>query len=171
MSKTLVIHDLEPTQEPNWPENLTVFPALPKIAPCRGCFGCWIKTPSRCVLGDRGAKVVGLLAAHSQLWVISRPVFGGLSPAIKATFDRSIGYILPFFVTIDNKMRHIPRTNKTLDISYYFYGQHLTETEKNLAQSLAAANATNFRARLTGVSFLDSPAQLDSIVYGQQDTN
>ncbi len=31
-----------------------------KIANCVGCFGCWTKTPGRCVIRDDGTKVYPL---------------------------------------------------------------------------------------------------------------
>ncbi|MDR2443014.1 MAG: flavodoxin family protein [Deltaproteobacteria bacterium] len=175
MPQTLVIHDFDPTIEPTiapsakpfWPADWTIFPALPMVAHCRGCFGCWVKTPGRCLIGDRGADFVGLLAASDRLWVVSRLVFGGLSPAVKAVFDRSIGYILPFFVTFNNKMRHVRRFEKELSINYCFYSHNMTETEKNAASDLALANVTNFRGQLLGVDFVNSLTEAKEVLDNQ----
>ena len=51
----LVIQDVEraePVRELEPPFAGTVFSDNGTIRPCTGCFGCWIKTPGRCVLPD-----------------------------------------------------------------------------------------------------------------------
>ena len=50
-----------------------------EIAPCLGCFGCWIKTPGICVVDDDGREVVWM-TVQSDLMVFLTPVtFGGYS--------------------------------------------------------------------------------------------
>src|SRR4030065_1858536 len=52
-----------------------------RIAPCTGCFGCWVKTPGACVIDDPG-RDVARAALHCDLLVILTPVtYGGGSSA------------------------------------------------------------------------------------------
>jgi multimeric flavodoxin WrbA len=48
-------------------------------APCRGCFGCWIRTPGVCVIADSG-RDIARRAVRSDILVYLTPVtFGGYS--------------------------------------------------------------------------------------------
>ena len=38
-----------------------------KIANCTGCFGCWTRTPGRCVIRDDATRVYPLIAASDTL--------------------------------------------------------------------------------------------------------
>ncbi len=58
------------------------------IKPCLGCFGCWTKTPGRCVQDD---DMAGLLARlrEAELWVLATPLyFDGPSGPLKNVMDR-----------------------------------------------------------------------------------
>ena len=47
------------------------------IAPCQGCFGCWVQTPGRCVL-KRGGDEIAEAFVQSDLAILLTPVtFGG----------------------------------------------------------------------------------------------
>ena len=126
MSKRLILHDLPKEQAekflPPASDETTIFSATPRIHHCLGCFGCWVKTPGRCVVGDRGAGFAGLLAAHDEFATVSRNAFGWLSSEIKAFVDRSIGYILPFFVVREGETHHAPRYESRCALKYIFYG-------------------------------------------------
>lgn len=148
MKKTLILHDLSKEELVNFKDilmNYTIFSALPTIAQCIGCFNCWVKTPCQCVIKDRGREFSHLLAKHNELIVISRNLFGGFSPSIKAVIDRSIGYILPYFEIRDNnEMHHKMRYPKSFNLKYLFYGTDIFDEEKEIAHKLVAANAQNF---------------------------
>ena len=53
-----------------------------RIANCRGCFGCWVKTPGRCVIRDDAVSVYPLIARSSDLIYVSR-IFCGLEQRLK----------------------------------------------------------------------------------------
>ena len=38
-----------------------------RIANCVGCFGCWTKTPGRCVIRDDAVRVYPLIARSEQV--------------------------------------------------------------------------------------------------------
>lgn len=39
-----------------------LFSATPPVKTCVGCFGCWVKTPARCVIADRAVDIPALFA-------------------------------------------------------------------------------------------------------------
>jgi multimeric flavodoxin WrbA len=76
-----------------------------EIAPCLGCFGCWLRTPGRCVLHD--TDEIAQAWVDSDLMVFLTPVtFGGYSSHLKKALDHLIFFALPFFQQIDGETHH-----------------------------------------------------------------
>jgi multimeric flavodoxin WrbA len=158
-SKRLILHDLRPDDAAKVlpaAEDCMIFAAFPPVRPCVGCFGCWIKTPGKCVIGDRGADFVALLSRCSTFVVLSRMVFGGLSPDVKAVLDRSIGFLLPFFCYIGGEMHHLKRVARSPDLRYVFYGADMAGRERETARDFAAANSLNLGSGRFAVEFYQS---------------
>ena len=145
----LLIHDLTPEELKSLAidtEGYRLIDANEKAAPCQGCFGCWLKTPGKCVYGDRLQDAGALLPQSEEIAVISSNYYGGYSPGVKRVFDRSIAGSLPLFVYRSGKVHH-PRRYKVKPIlRVYFYGD-ITETEKQIAAKLVQANAVNMDSR------------------------
>jgi multimeric flavodoxin WrbA len=157
MGNRLLLHDLQTDDAknllPRCSERYTVFPATPAVRHCTGCFGCWLKTPGTCMTGDRGADFVSLLSLCDELVLISRLVFGGLSPDVKAVLDRSIGFVSPFFRDVDGEMHHVKRFANPPDFRYLFYASAIPEQERETAKKLAAANSLNLGSGRSTVLF------------------
>jgi len=82
------------------------------IAPCLGCFGCWVKTPGVCVIEDDGRRAAKSVA-QSDLAVFLTPVtFGGYSATLKNQVDRLIPLILPYFTFVGSEVHHVRRYNR-----------------------------------------------------------
>jgi multimeric flavodoxin WrbA len=163
----IILHDLGLEDEkrllPEPRAGLTIFSALPKVSHCRGCFGCWVKTPGRCVIGDRAAGFATLMAKHDRLTIVSRLVFGSLSPEVKAIIDRSIGFVLPFLEDMDGRMIHHLRYPKNLALKYLFYGQ-VHGPDMETALDLVKANQRNFKAPEVEAHFMSSLDELRSLL-------
>lgn len=59
-----------------------------RIANCVGCFGCWTKTPGRCVIRDDAARVYPLIARSEQVLYVSRVKYGSYAPVMKTMLER-----------------------------------------------------------------------------------
>lgn len=72
----------------------TVFIDLSKlqIANCIGCFGCWTKTPGRCVIRDDAVKVYPLIAANERILYVSRVRYGGYDTVMKTILSGASRY-------------------------------------------------------------------------------
>lgn len=95
MATRLILYDFGPEERPaEGPVGEDVyFPAQPLVQRCLGCFGCWVKTPGRCVLQDR-ASVLPELLKHCDEWIILSPiVYGGYSVCVKAAIELSLIHI------------------------------------------------------------------------------
>jgi multimeric flavodoxin WrbA len=168
MGKKLILHDLTEKEAGMLPRQddgrFSIFPASPAVRHCIGCFGCWVKTPGRCVIPDRGGDFAALMARHDELIVVSRLVFGGFSPDVKAVLDRSIGFVLPFFRTINREMHHAMRYEKSPDMRCLFYGEDMSRAEKSTAEKLVAANALNFGANHYATGFYPSIQEIGGVL-------
>ena len=77
-----------------------------KIAPCEGCFDCWLKTPGVCRHKDDMAAVLPKLG-QADIWVYATPLYvDGMTGTMKTFLDRSIPGALPFFEIRDGHNRH-----------------------------------------------------------------
>lgn len=121
---------------------------------CIGCFGCWLKTPGKCIIKDGFGDMGQRLSQVEEFILISKATFGSYSSAVKNVLDRSISYVLPFFEIRNGEMHHGERYQNALTISALFYG-HMTENEKRTAQNLVKANAVNLNAALGKVHFVE----------------
>lgn len=82
------------------------------IAPCKGCFHCWIKTPGECIRNDYGRETTRMFVQSDLLIAITPITFGGYSSILKKAFDRIIPSILPFFTRIQGETHHQARYEK-----------------------------------------------------------
>lgn len=170
----VIIHDLEDEQFhlllPNVGDNIQVISDSGKIRNCIGCFACWVKTPGKCVLKDGNSSVQNydnmgvILSKADEVIIISKCCYGGYSPFVKNVFDRSISYLLPFFITKKNETHHPQRYSQTFKLNVYFYGNLITNQERETAQKLVKANCANFYMHEHNVSFYSSIDQLSKAV-------
>ena len=61
-----------------------------KIAHCVGCFGCWTRTPGKCVIHDDAPQVYTAIAKCDTVLYISRVVYGSYDVPMKTMLERAI---------------------------------------------------------------------------------
>lgn len=129
------------------------------IAPCQGCFGCWIRTPGECVIADAGHDVAKAVI-RSDLTVFLTPVtFGGYSSELKKAVDRLISLISPLFRRVGGEVHHRSRYRRYPRLlGLGLLGRPDPEAERIFANHIAR-NAIN----------LWSPAHAAGVVYADQD--
>lgn len=146
----LIIHDIEKDKFESLFQNIdktsTVIFDNGNIKNCVGCFGCWIKTPGKCVIKDGYDNLGELFSKADRIIVISKCCFGGYSPFVKNVFDRSISYLLPFFKIINNETHHKARYNASFFYSVNFYGENISDKEKETAVNMIKAESVNFHS-------------------------
>ncbi|MCL2425135.1 MAG: flavodoxin family protein [Oscillospiraceae bacterium] len=126
---------------------------MEKLHHCTGCFTCWIKTPGECIIKDNYADMGALLGRCEELVFVSKCTYGGLSPFVKNVMDRVLPNLLPDFTVRNNEQHHKLRYDNAINLSAYFYGADVTESERATALSLIPAIALNFGAQVIDVSF------------------
>lgn len=160
----LILHDLDNEQfesiVPTPPVDVRVISKDNLIHHCLGCFGCWVKTPATCIIRDAYGSMGEIMGRCSELIIISQCCYGGFSPFIKNLLDRSISYVHPDIVIRNGEMHHKRRYNNQIKLKVLFYGEEITEQEKQTALKLARANSLNLDSRLLGVSFFQTIPEL-----------
>ena len=80
-----------------------------KIANCVGCFGCWTKTPGKCVMRDDAVKVYPQIAASHRILYVTRIKYGGYDTVMKTMLERSIPVQQAFIRLFDGETHHVQR--------------------------------------------------------------
>ena len=158
----LIITDLEEFHIPVEGEHKIIKPQK-DIRHCIGCFGCWIKTPGKCVIHD-GYEGTGIdMGKCSELILVSKCHYGSHSPFVKMVLDRAISYIHPDFVMRKGEMHHKRRYKNMISLSAYYYGENITDAEKTTASRLLEANADNYDGLVKRVHFCNTVQELEGI--------
>ncbi len=129
------------------------------IHPCLGCFTCWEKTPGECVIKDGYDQMGARINAAEEVVVSSRYTYGGFSSFVKNVFDRSLGYVLPYFEVSENEMHHQRRYRDIKDVTFIFRGHSLSEEDKRKATDYVYAVCRNLRGNVREVLFEEEQAE------------
>lgn len=159
----LIITDIENFHVPVEGEYKVIKPQG-KIHPCIGCFGCWVKTPGRCVLHDGYEKIGSDMGKCTELILISRCYYGSVSPFVKMVQDRALSYLHADFVIRKGEMHHKRRYKNVITLSAYFYGSSITDIEKETARDLLRANVENYDGLVKGTFFYTSVEELEGVI-------
>ena len=158
----LIITDLENFNIPIKGEYKIIKPQG-DIRHCIGCFGCWVKTPGQCVIHDGYENTGADMGKCSELILISKCCYGSVSPFVKNVQDRAISYIHPDFVIRKGEMHHKRRYKNVISLSAYFYGEKITDAEKETAKNILQANADNYDGLVKDVCFYNTIEELEDI--------
>lgn len=159
----LIITDIEDFHVPVQGEYKVIKPQG-NIHHCIGCFGCWVKTPGRCVIHD-GYEGTGIdMGNCTELILVSRCCYGSVSPFVKTVQDRAISYIHADFVIRNGEMHHKRRYQNRITLSAHLYGENITDMEKETTRELLNANAVNYDGLVKGISFYKTVEELEGVI-------
>lgn len=116
------------------------------IAPCVGCFGCWIKTPGICVIDDAGRDVAQAIVGSDLVVYLTPILFGGYSYELKKALDRSIPIISPFFRRVRGEVHHKKRYAHYPRVLALGWLERVTGDEEDIFQTVVQRNAINMHA-------------------------
>ena len=113
-----------------------------KIANCVGCYGCWTKTPGKCVIRDDAVKVYPLIAASSRVLYVSHVKYGGYDTPMKTMLERAIPVQQAFIRLWHGETHHVQRRVEPKQAVVVGYSD-LSAGEQDLFRRLVARNAHN----------------------------
>lgn len=133
-----------------------------KIAHCVGCFGCWTKTPGKCVIRDDAVKVYPRIAVSDQLMYVSAVRYGGYDTVMKTMLERAIPVQQAFIRLHRGETHHVQRSVAPKQAVIIGYGA-LSDEEKEVFRQLAARNANNMNFESYRVVFAREETLEDTV--------
>ena len=76
---------------------------------CKGCFGCWHRTPGECVHRDDTPLILKTVINADFVLLASPVSIGFVSPLLKTAIDKFLPLIHPYVFIKNNEMRHLRR--------------------------------------------------------------
>ena len=76
-----------------------------KISNCVGCFGCWTKTPGKCVIRDDAVKVYPIIADSEKIIYVSHIKYGSYDTVMKTMLERAIPIQQAFIRIYNNEIK------------------------------------------------------------------
>jgi len=130
------------------------------VAPCQGCFECWVKTPGECKIDDAGRELAKKMV-QSDLIIHFTPItFGGYSSEIKRVIDRFIPTILPFFTKRDGEIHHTYRYEHRASIIVIGILPRPDSEKETVFKTLVHRNSLNMGAPIH-----------EALIYVKQETD
>lgn len=113
-----------------------------KIGNCVGCFGCWTKTPGKCVIRDDAVKVYPRIAESSHVLYVSKIKYGGYDTPMKTMLERAIPIQQAFIRLLHGETHHVQRNVVPKQAVIIGYGD-VSPQEQEVFRQLVARNANN----------------------------
>ena len=118
-----------------------------KIANCVGCFGCWTKTPGKCVIRDDAVRVYPRIAESDKVLYISRVKYGSYDTIMKTMLERAIPIQQAFIRLLHGETHHVQRSVVPKQAVIIGYGDISAEEEELFCQLIKRnANNMNFES-------------------------
>lgn len=113
-----------------------------KITNCVGCFGCWTKTPGKCVIRDDAVKVYPIIAKSDTVLYVSHMKYGGYDTIMKTMLERAIPIQMAFIRLLNGETHHVQRAVVPKNATIIAYGE-ISEDEKDIFKNLIERNSHN----------------------------
>ena len=152
---------------PERPENRYVDLSGLSIANCIGCFGCWTKTPGRCVIRDDATAIYPLIAQSSRIIYVSRIRYGSYDIPMKTMLERAIPIQQAFIRLYHGETHHVQRQVAQKDAVIIIYGKTSKE-ERDIFRHLVARNANNMLFKSWHILFVPQE-QLEETIRKEVD--
>lgn len=135
-----------------------------KIANCTGCYGCWTRTPGKCVIRDDAVSVYPVIAKSDTLLYVSRIRYGGYDTIMKTMLERAIPVQQAFIRLVDGETHHVQRAVAPKKATIIGYGDAGAE-ERDVFQKLVARNARNMNFESYRVVFTTEPELEQTVAH------
>lgn len=143
-----------PAALPQSPDNVYIDLSARRIANCIGCFGCWVKTPGKCVIRDDATEIYPLIARSERVIFVSRIFCGGYDTVMKTMLERTIPTQQAFLRLHGGETHHVQRNVAEKDAVIIAYSDgDIPEDERALFLRLISRNAQNMLLRSWRVVF------------------
>jgi multimeric flavodoxin WrbA len=127
---------------------------------CRGCWGCWVKTPGECVVRD-DTREIRRQYIHSDLVLFASPVIMGFTSALlKRAHERLLPLIHPYFELVDGEVHHLARYDKyPLMALLLEKGKEVDEEDIEIISDIYRRDAINLKTSFGFTRFTSDPIE------------
>lgn len=131
-----------------------------KIPRCTGCFGCWVKTPGRCVSID-ASREISSAVIKSDLTVFASPILMGFTSALlKNVTDKLIQNLHPYMEFDQKELHHRRRYEKYPKWGLFLGLNQDTDAEDlEIVKQIYRRAALNFKSTLVFACTDDQPVE------------
>lgn len=119
-----------------------------KLHHCTGCFGCWVRTPGKCVHKDDGPELLTAIINTGLVIYASPLIMGFVSALLKTAMDRSIPLIHPHFELVKGEVHHKKRYESYPALGVIVAHEEGTD-DLTLVKDLFSRYAINFKSELS----------------------
>ena len=133
-----------------------------KITNFVGCFGCWTKTPGKCVIRDDAVKVYPVIAKSDKVIYVSKIKYGCYDTVMKTMLERAIPIQQAFIRLLHGEAHHVQRDVAMKDATIIAYGE-IDDDEKEIFRRLVERNAHNMNFKRFNILFVDE-VDLEKVV-------
>lgn len=133
-----------------------------KISNCIGCFSCWTKTPSKCVIRDDATLIYPKIAKSENLMYISKVKYGSYELPMKVMLERAIPIQQAFIRLYHKEAHHVQRDVALKQATIIAYGD-ISDEEKLIFKSLVDRNTHNMNFKSHEVVFTYECDLLESV--------
>lgn len=112
------------------------------ISNCIGCFGCWTKTPGKCVIRDDAVKVYPKIAESRKILYVSRVKYGCYDTVMKTMLERALPIQQAFIRLLNGETHHVQRAVAPKQATIVGYGS-ISEEEQEIFTQLVERNTAN----------------------------
>jgi multimeric flavodoxin WrbA len=127
-----------------------------EIAPCQGCFGCWVRNPGACLIEDDSREIVRAIVSADLLVLLTPLTFGGYSSELKKGLDRGICLISPFFMKVQGETHHKPRYDSLPRLLGIGVTTGRDSESGEIFESLVQRNSINFHSPAYSAAVVDT---------------
>ena len=125
-----------------------------RISNCIGCFGCWTKTPGKCVIRDDAVKVYPVIAKSDKVIYVSKVKYGSYDTVMKTMLERAFPIQQAFIRLLNGEAHHVQRYVAMKDAIIIAYG-NIEDEEKEIFKRLVERNSYNMNFKSFNVIFVD----------------
>jgi multimeric flavodoxin WrbA len=127
---------------------------------CRGCWGCWVKTPGECVVRD-DTREIRRQYINSDLALFASPIVMGFTSALlKRAHERLLPLIHPYFELVDGEVHHLARYDKyPLMALLLEKGKEVDEEDIKIISDIYRRDAINLKTSFGFTRFTSDPIE------------
>ena len=116
---------------------------------CSGCFGCWVRTPGKCIYKDDMENILSNYPYSDMLIFVTPLITGFMTSLTKKSMDRMIPIVLPYIQLFDGECHHPQRYENNPSLGLLVYDGNTSDEALKITFDMIDRLSLNFHASRT----------------------